>query len=162
MELINSVPEVIAVIIALAGLLISIVGLPGVILVFLGSLIWSASNSFNYLTWPWLFLFLIMAIASTLVDNLAVILGAKKYGASNWGIVGCIVGIIVGTIVANIPGLLVGAFLGAVAAEMLLSGKDRNQAIQAGIGTLLGFFVGVFLKFLLALVMIIAWWQLVL
>lgn len=162
MEILNNIPQFLTIIVAFIGLLITIVGLPGVWLVFIGVLIWSAIDGFVQIGWFWLTIFLILTIVSTFVDNVAVLLGAKKYGASGWGILGCIVGLIVGGLIANIPGLLIGAFLGAVLFEMFFGKKDSNNAMRAGFGALMGFAIANLVKFMIALIIIIAWWLLAL
>jgi uncharacterized protein YqgC (DUF456 family) len=162
MEILNNIPQFLSILLALIGLIITIVGLPGVWLVFIGVLIWSAIDGFVQISWFWLTLFLLLTIASTFVDNVAVLLGAKKYGASGWGILGCILGLIVGGVIANIPGLLIGAFLGAVIFEMTFAKKDSNNAMRAGFGALMGFVISNLIKFIIALVIIIAWWLLAL
>lgn len=158
--IINSIPEVFAYILATVGVLITIVGLPGTWLVFLAMFVWSWGTSFSEITWPWLILFLVVTVLSSFVDNISVLLGAKKYGASNLGIVGAVIGLLIGALIANIPGLLIGAFLGAVAAEMLFANKKSDEAIRAGFGTLIGFVLGNLLKLLIALALIFAWWLL--
>lgn len=158
--IINNIPEAFSFILATVGVLITIVGLPGIWLVYIGMFIWSWGNSFTEITWPWLILFLLVSVVSSFIDNISVLLGAKKYGASTVGIVGAVVGLIIGALIANIPGLLIGAFLGAVAAEMLFANKKSDEAVKAGFGTLIGFVLGNVIKLFVALALIFAWWLL--
>lgn len=87
---------------------------------------------------------------------------AKKYGASNAGIVGAIVGAIIGAIVGSgiIPiigtllGTLAGAYLGAVAVEMYKT-QNREKAFRAGFGAFLGNAGGKLAKVLGAIIMLV-------
>ena len=124
--MLNDAAQIVSFIFATVGVLITIIGLPGTWLVFIGIFIWSWSNSFIEISWPWLVLFLVITTLSSFVDNVTMLLGAKKYGATWKGIVGAIAGLLVGAVIANIPGLLIGAFLGAVAGEMLFANKDSK------------------------------------
>lgn len=160
MNIINNIPEAISFILASIGVLSTIVGLPGIWLVYIGMFIWSWDNAFNEITFGWLAFFFVVAFLSSFIDNIGMLLGAKKYGASNWGIVGAIAGIILGVIIGNIPGLIIGAFIGAVVAETVFSKKKGDEAIRAGIGTLVGFVLGNLLKLLVALLLVFAWWML--
>lgn len=161
MEVISTVLQTISIVTAIIGIVITVIGLPGVWLVYLSMLLWGWNTGFVQLTPTWLVFFLFVSILSNLIDNVAILLGANKYGATKWGVLGTVVGLIVGAIIGNIPGLVLGAFLGAVLGEMLLSKQDGNLAIKAGIGTVIGFFIGNFVKMLIAISMCLAWWIIV-
>jgi hypothetical protein len=60
-----------------------------------------------------LIVLLLVAIAVSLIDNLVVPIGAKKYGASVWGMIGAIAGGLFGALSAGPIGMLVGPLLGA-------------------------------------------------
>lgn len=86
---------------------------------------------------------------SIAVDQLASVMGAKKFGASRAGMIGSFIGAIVGLMILNIIGLIAGTFLGAMAFEMLFSGRSLGQGMASGAGALVGFLAGSFFKFML-------------
>ncbi len=104
-------------------------------------------------------------------------LGAKRFGASGWGVAAAGVGMIVGTFAIPIPvvGTLMGAFLGAVLVEYPRlrrlpppTGEDEGEdeavestgnaaarnAARAGVGAALGAVLGLVVEFGTALVMV--------
>jgi uncharacterized protein YqgC (DUF456 family) len=86
------------------------------------------------------------------VEWLSGYFGAKRFGATKWGIVGAVLGGIAG-LFFPFPGLLVGPVVGAVAGEFF-SGKRLVSAGRAGWGTLLGNLAGMLGKLTIALVMV--------
>ena len=89
-------------------------------------------------------LVLITALA-LVMDYLASIYGAKKFGATKNGMVGAIVGGIVG-LFFNLPGILLGPFIGATLFEMI-GGRKFKPSAKAGLGATLGLFAGAVGKF---------------
>ena len=84
-------------------------------------------------------LVLITALA-LVMDYLASIYGAKRFGATRHGMVGAVVGGLVG-LFFNLPGILLGPFIGATLFEMI-GGRDFKPSAQAGLGATLGLFAG--------------------
>jgi uncharacterized protein YqgC (DUF456 family) len=85
------------------------------------------------------------------LDFVAGLVGARKLGASRWGIWGAIVGGVVG-LFFSLPGLLLGPFLGAFLFERL-GGRPFREAAKAGLGALLGLLAGAVGKFACCLLM---------
>jgi uncharacterized protein YqgC (DUF456 family) len=79
--------------------------------------------------------------------------GARRFGASKWGILGATIGAIVG-IFFGIIGLFIGPVIGAIAGEFI-AGKKMIAAGRAGWGSLLGTLGGMIGKLVIALAMII-------
>ena len=98
---------------------------------------------------------LALVVAALVLDAVIPSIGAKRWGGTRWGVGGCVLGSLAGLFFLPPPGFLVGAFAGAVAGE-LLGGKDRGGALRAGIGALVGFLCGTFLK--VALCGLFAFW----
>jgi len=136
--------------IGLAGTVLPM--LPGLPIMWAGALIYALVTGFEEIGWVFLVVFGVLAAVTTLLDYVANLYGAKKMGASGWGIFGALVGMLVGLFSAGLIGLLVGAFLGAILGE-LLGGKKSSQALKAGVGTFLGFLGGTFLKFVIGCIM---------
>ena len=153
---------IISYILAAIGVLLSLIGFPGVWLVFIAIVISSFHVGTAVLPVWLLFVYFLASLASGLIDNIAIIAGAHKFGASKWGMVGAVVGGIVGFVIGNIFGLVFGPFFGAVAFEILFAGKKTDLAIKAGAGTFFGYVVAVLFRFILSVAMVGSWLYLLL
>jgi len=143
----------------LVGILIPV--LPGAPLIFLAALGYGLLTDFSDLAITALIWLGALAAISLLLDWLPGILGVKKYGGSILGMAGALAGMAIGLVIFSLPGLILGSFFGAVAGEML-SGKNSQQAMRAGLGSLVGFFVGTVFKLIIGVVMVgIFVWQVV-
>jgi uncharacterized protein YqgC (DUF456 family) len=78
--------------------------------------------------------------------------GAKRFGATKWGVFGATVGTIIG-LFFPFPGLLIGPLLGAIAGE-LVAGKRLVGAGRAGWGAVLGNLAAILGKLVIALAMV--------
>lgn len=94
----------------------------------------------------------VLTLVSYALDAGAAHLGARRFGATKWGIGGGIVGGIVG-LFFGLPGLFLGPVLGAIAGE-LISGKKLVKAGRAGWGTILGMLAGGLAKIVIGLAMV--------
>lgn len=94
---------------------------------------------------------LIVTIGVTLFDYFLPIIGAKRYGASRWGIYGSLVGMILGAFFSPF-GMILGAFIGAVIIEWIISKKEL-KALKAGWGVFIGSILGLILKLALSGIM---------
>ena len=74
-----------------------------------------------------------LTILVTVLDYLVPAVGAKKYGATKFGIWGSIIGLFVGLFVFPPFGLFLGGFAGAVVGE-LLAGRGGREPLRAGWG----------------------------
>jgi uncharacterized protein YqgC (DUF456 family) len=84
-----------------------------------------------------------------LLDTLAGSYGARKMGASKWGVIGAIVGGL-GGIFFGLPGIIAGPFVGALLFEMM-AGKKMKDSAKAGLGATLGIFAGALGKFAISI-----------
>lgn len=128
---------IIASILVVLGIVGSIVpALPGPVLGYIGLVIlyFSKPGSVSVLS---LAIFGIAMLILIIIDYVAPILGAKFSGASRNGLIGAITGSILGIIFFPPLGIFIGALIGAFLGE-LLSGKEPENALKAGIGTILG------------------------
>ena len=78
---------------------------------------------------------------SLILDHLASMYGAKRFGASKYGIIGAAVGGIVG-LFFSLPGIIFGPFIGALAFEAI-AGRDFKESSRAGVGATIGLLGGV-------------------
>ncbi len=142
----------------IALMLIGLIGsvlpfVPGSPLILLGAFIYAWYTDFLVVTWGTLVILLLLTVLSQILDYLASILGAKKFGASRWGMSGAFLGGIIGLFSGGILGILIGPFIGALLLE-LLHGQDLPASLKIGLGTLVGFLGGAIGKIIIALTMI--------
>ncbi len=145
--------------IILAGILVvtGVIGcflpiLPGPPLGFVGILLLHFS-SMGHFTATLLITLGVVVLLVSLLDYLVPILGAKQFGGSKMGVIGCIVGLIAGIFIFPPIGIIVGPFLGAIAGE-LLNGDDLKKAIKSGFGSFLGYILGTGVKLAVCFVMV--------
>jgi uncharacterized protein YqgC (DUF456 family) len=119
--------------------------LPGPVLSFLGLLLLALVKDFSPPLTPTLMI--VMAILTAVVtigDYLVPLWGAKRYGATKWGIWGSVIGMAIGIFFSPF-GMLLGAFIGAVAIEWVVQ-QERGKALKAGWGVFIGSLAGTALK----------------
>jgi uncharacterized protein YqgC (DUF456 family) len=145
--------EAVAVILMAVGLVgVVVPALPGGPLIFAGVVTLAWADGFDRVGWPALVVAGILLLLMWGVDVGAAMLGAKRYGASRWGIAGGFLGLLAG-LPFGILGILAGPVIGAVALEWAKN-KDLRKAAQVGKGTFIGFVLGAALKVALAFAMI--------
>jgi uncharacterized protein len=128
-------------IIGIIGCLVPI--LPGPPLSFLGLILLHLSR-FGHFSYPTLITLGVIAVVVTILDYVVPIWGTKRFGGSKYGIRGATVGLIIGVFFGPL-GIIIGPLLGAFIGEMIFK-DDINYAFKAGIGSLLGFLMGIGLK----------------
>jgi uncharacterized protein YqgC (DUF456 family) len=143
----------ILIIIGLAGTIIP--GLPGVGLVFGGILLYALYFGVDTVGLMTLILLGVVTAFTFIIDLLAGIYGAKRFGATKAGIIGSAVGGILGLMILSLPGLFLGVFLGAIAGEHFFAKKNLEEAMKAGYGSILGFLGGTIIKLILAIIMVL-------
>lgn len=143
LEVIAIVIGSILIILGLAGSILPV--LPGPPLSFIGILLLALVNHFSPpLTSTLIIIMATVTIVVSAVDYVIPLLGAKRYGASKWGVWGSVLGMAIGIFWSPF-GMLVGAFIGAVAAEWLVH-KKKGEAFRAGWGVVIGTLLGTILK----------------
>jgi uncharacterized protein YqgC (DUF456 family) len=143
----------------LAGTIIPM--LPGLPIMWAGALIYAILTGFARIGPTYLIVFGILTVVVQVLDYVANLYGAKKMGASGWGIFGALVGMLVGLFTGGVIGLVAGSFAGAILGEILI-GKTGSQALKAGLGTFLGFLGGTLIKFAVGCAMLgIFLWQVI-
>jgi uncharacterized protein YqgC (DUF456 family) len=102
--------------------------------------------------WFSIALLIALTFVSYALDLLGGSYGARRFGATAWGVAGAVVGAIIG-LFFGLPGLLVGPIIGAIVGE-IIGGKRLVAAGRAGWGTLLGNLAGMLGKLIIALAMV--------
>ena len=131
-------------VVGLAGTIIPAV--PGLPLIFAACLLAAWLGHFEAIG------FVKLTLIGMAVDWFAQVLGAKKTGASPYGIAGALVGTVIG-LFFGLFGILFLPLIGAVIGE-LLAKKSLLAAGGVGLGTWLGMLVGAVVKVVLGLMMI--------
>lgn len=137
---------IIGLLIALTGIIGCIVPvLPGPALSFLSLIILSYAKGWEPFSVQFFIVMGGLAAVVTFLDYVVPAGGAKKYGASKYGVTGSVVGMLIGFFFIPPFGIFVGAFLGALVGEMLAK-RGTKDALRAGWGVFVGIMVGVGLK----------------
>lgn len=137
----------------LAGLVGAVVPwMPGPLFVVAGAILWAVATDFDTLGVGRLAILGVLAALAFLFDFVAGALGARRYGASRWGILGATVGAIVGLFLGPF-GLILGCVIGAVAGE-LVRGADLGGGVRSGFGALVGLLAGLVADLVVTITMI--------
>jgi uncharacterized protein YqgC (DUF456 family) len=102
--------------------------------------------------WRSLTILVALTLASYVLDFAGGYLGARRFGATRWGMFGAFAGALIG-LFFGLPGLLLGPIIGAIAGE-IIGGKRLISAGRAGWGALLGNLAGMLGKLVIALAMV--------
>jgi hypothetical protein len=118
--------------------------IPGPIIAFLALILVSIAGSWAVIPVWALVLAGVLALATTVLDNVLPALSSKKAGASKAGIWGSVIGMIVGSFFTPI-GTIIGAFVGALAGEVLFN-PDNKEPLKAAAGVFRGTVLAIMLK----------------
>jgi hypothetical protein len=179
LHILGIIGTIVFVAVLLLGFVASVVGLPGTVLIFVATLVYSACTGFDVIPW-WLLLILAgMSAVAEIADNVISSAGAKRYGSTTRGMFAAMLGGLLGAVaggffvpamagiglalgpvgsialslLAPIAGAFAGGFLGAWAYE-LRSGRPKDEAMRAGWGAFVGRAAGIVLKLGISGVMI--------
>lgn len=146
--------------------LFSLLMAPGVILVFFPvfpaslyllvmSVIFGFVDCFQHLTVGNLLVLVGIFILGIIIDMFSGVLTAKYFGASGRSALIGLAGFTVGMLVFPPIGGVIGLFLAVLASE-IVSGKSHQRSIMIAGGSVLGFFAGAILSFIVALAFFIS------
>jgi len=146
----------------ICGLVLAAFTLPGLWLMLAGAAIYAWLTHGEYLGVHTLITLLILAGSAEIAEIFLSGAGAKKAGASKWGMLGGLAGGIVGGIclswlipvIGTIVGICLGSFAGAFTIEMAL-GQPLSQSALIGYGAAKGRFSGILSKIAFGLVMLV-------
>lgn len=124
--------------------LLAVPGVPAIGVIFSGVVLVAWADGFARIGWPWLGLLLGLTVVGSLADNVAALVGARKAGASVWGVAGAAIGMLAG-LPFGLVGLVLGPAVGAFALEFARN-PDVRKAGLAGLGGLAGFVLGIVAK----------------
>lgn len=138
--------------VAFVGLIYPII--PSVLFILGGFVVYGLFYTFSDLPWWFWLIEILLVVLLFGADTVSNLVGVKKFGGSNAGIWGSTIGLLIGPFVIPFAGILVGPFLGAVVAELLVTRTTWQQALKAGVGSLVGFLTSIITKGILQALMI--------
>lgn len=142
-------------VVLLGGLYLNLLGLPGLWVMVLGTILYALATHFSYAGSKTIIATLLLAGAAELAEFIITGRSAKRAGASRAGLWGAIVGSIIGgifftaiipvPIVGTVFGVCLGTFLGALVGELLL-GSEVGVSFRVGLGAAIGRLAGMLTK----------------
>lgn len=132
------------VLVALGVVLLALPAAPAIAVIFAGVAAVAWSDGFVRIGWWTLGVLLALSIVGSLADNVATLVGARRAGASGWGVAGAGLGMLLG-LAFGLPGIVIGPALGAFVFEYVRN-PDLRKAGWAGLGGLFGFVLGIVAK----------------
>src|SRR3989337_835591 len=129
--------------VGMAGIIVPII--PSIPLIWLGAFLYAIFTHFEKISWMVLLIFALLTIFSIVFENLGNVCGAKKFGATRWGIIGSVVGTGIGFYLGGPIGLILGPFVATLVFE-LIGGKGYKGALKSGLGNFVGFLGGSVVK----------------
>ena len=102
--------------------------------------------------WTALVALVALTLVTYAVDAAAGYVGARKFGATKWGLIGGATGALIG-LFFGLVGLFVAPVIGAIAGE-IVGGQRMVKAGRAGWGTFVGALAAIIAKLFIALIMI--------
>ncbi|MDQ8733182.1 DUF456 family protein [Paenibacillus sp. LHD-38] len=128
--------------------------LPGALAIYGAFFVYGFFFSFSeFGVWFWL-IQTIIVIVLFVADYAVSAWGVKRFGGSRASVIGSTIGLIFGPFVIPALGLIIGPFAGAVIGEMII-GTRFDKALKVGLGSVVGLFTSVVVKFILQLAMIV-------
>ncbi len=140
------------------GIILTLVGLPGNLLIVVVAASYGWQEDFVHLTYGSLLTLAGLWLSGELMEFLAGIMGAKKERASGKATAaaffGAITGGIIGTGILPIIGTIIGSVLGGFSASYYVEYKNANdkmKALQVAKGVVKGQLLGMLIKFIVAI-----------
>lgn len=168
----EALPHLLLIVCCLAGVAGSALpAVPGALVIFVGALVHGIWTGWDPIGPFVLTVLALLTVISWVVSYAVTAFGAKKSGASNWGVVGATVGMFFGLVIPiPVLNMLIGAFIGALGTELFVrwlklqnvpdeeldpSVKvDGGAAAKAGLGAAVGAIVGLMAEMGVAILMV--------
>jgi len=153
-------------IIALAAIFLQPAGIPGNFMA-VGFLLLHKIIFHEGVSWFFIIAGLILALLGEGVESVMGVVGARRYGATKWGMAaafaGSLVGAVIGTALLPVAGTLLGIFAGGFILTFLVESFLVRQGVEkgfrAGAGTLLGRVISTAFKYSVGFILLLfmAW-----
>ncbi len=139
--------------VALIGIFIPFI--PGLVLAWLGFVIYLVTQHIVADHIVLLIIMTLLTVVALFSDTLFSIIGAKVYDSSKYGIMGGVVGFFVGLFLFPPFGAIVGPFAGVYLGE-IAGGKTPKVAARSFLGSVIGFLVSMGLKLIVWVALLIS------
>jgi len=136
--------------IGLAGTVLPV--LPGTALILAGTVLGAWIDGFERVGTVIVWVLVVIAVISWVLDYVAGLLGAKRAGASREAIIGAAVGTVVGLFMGLI-GVFFMPLVGAAIGEYIAI-RDHRRSLDVGVATWIGIMLGMLAKVVLGFMMI--------
>lgn len=141
---------VLLILIALIGILLAVLQLPGTWLILAAAVAFDGYYGWDALGWRWLAALAVVAVLAEILDTLASVVAARRAGASRRAMVGAVIGGFVGMVLLSLPvpvigtilGGLLGCFLGGLMGEMTIR-NDLAAGARVGLFATMGRVFGI-------------------
>lgn len=141
-----SILDILFVLILGFGLVSNFLSIPGNFVVAFNALWYGIATNFETVTVSFILTMVLIAAIVEFVEYLIIALGARRYGASRWGVVGAILGGIIGSLsgftFSPVFGAVIGGFIGVIVGTILLELIIKKKNIQAALYAMLGALIG--------------------
>lgn len=134
------------------GALFVVAGLIGCVVPFLigpllsfAGLILLHLSKYGEFSVPFLVAIGVLALISSVIDNLLPVIGVQNTGGSKRAVTGSFIGLIVGIFVLPPLGMLIFPFIGALIAELTM-GRKFFESLKTSFGAFVGLMTGIVLK----------------
>ncbi|RAI80544.1 DUF456 family protein [Macrococcoides goetzii] len=128
--------------------------IPGILMMWIGFFIYHFAINNNELSWFFWIAMATLTIITLLSDYVLGSRFVKKYGGSKEGELTAAIGIILGSFFFPPFGIIIIPFVAVFIVELLIQ-QDFKRAMDASIGSLLGFLTSTVAKFIILIIMII-------
>jgi len=158
----DSIIEIVFAFALIASLFSNFFGVPGNLLIAVNSFIYGLITNYEEYSFTFVLTLFAIFLVVEFLEYLLIIVSAKKYGASKWGITGSIIGGIGGAIsgafvtpvIGAIIGSIIGVFVGATLLEFVKS-YNLKKSLISGVGAFIGKIGGLSIKICGAVTMVI-------
>ncbi len=142
---------------AVALMLVGLAGtvlpaLPGTVLVLAGIVVGAWIDDFSRVSVGTVAACAVLAVLAWLLEYVAGLLGAKRYGASRQALIGAVLGTVAGLFM-GLVGVLFMPLVGAAVGEFIAR-RHAPQALRVGVATWVGTLLGMLAKVVLSLMMV--------
>ncbi len=133
----------------------------GTLIILIGAVLYALLTDFAIFPIRTLIIILALYLSGEALEYILIIIGGKKFGASNAAVIGAIAGGIIGAIagagllgIGLVLGTLLGIFLGAFFVEMVIQ-RDLIKSLKSGTGSVIGRIGSIAAKVIIAIIMLI-------
>ncbi len=133
-----------------------IVIVPGLVIMWLGALVYAVATGFNTTTWIFFGIITVLMLVGSVIDNFLMGASARQKGASWWSLGAAWLGAIIGTLLLPPIGGLILALIALFFVEYFRL-KNAKQALDSSTSLVTGCGWAVGVRFGIGLVILILW-----